>query len=113
VARYLIDANLPRWLSLWSGGDCEFVHDLGADWSDTKIWQHAETNGLTIVSKDADFSDRVLVTSAGPSVIHIRVGNLTIGELHRCLAAVWPQVCQASDVCRLVQVFRDRIESVQ
>ena len=113
MARYLIDANLPRWFSLWSGGDCEFVHDLGADWSDTKIWSHAAGNGLTIVSKDADFSDRVLLTSAGPSVIHIRVGNFTIAELHRYLTAVWPDVCRASDSCRLVRVFRDRIESVE
>jgi predicted nuclease of predicted toxin-antitoxin system len=113
VGRYLIDANLPRLLSLWSGGSYEFVHDLGADWSDTRIWKHAEANGLTIVSKDADFSDRVLVTRAGPSVIHIRVGNLSISELHRCLAAVWPEVCRASDVCRLVRVFRDRIESIE
>jgi predicted nuclease of predicted toxin-antitoxin system len=52
VARYLIDTNLPRWLSLWAAGDCEFVHDLGADWSDSKIWDYAAANGLTIVSKD-------------------------------------------------------------
>jgi predicted nuclease of predicted toxin-antitoxin system len=77
VARYLIDANLPRYFSLWAGEDCEFVHDLGADWSDTRIWSHAATNGLTIVSKDGDFSDRVLLTGERPSVIHIRVGNLT------------------------------------
>jgi predicted nuclease of predicted toxin-antitoxin system len=113
VARYLIDANLPRWFSLWSGGDCEFVHDLGAGWSDTKIWQHAAANGLTIESKDADFSDRVLVTSEGPSVIHVRVGNLMIADLHRYLTAVWPDVCRASDASRLVRVFRDRIESVE
>jgi predicted nuclease of predicted toxin-antitoxin system len=55
VARYLIDANLPRWFSLWAGGDCEFVHDLGAGWGDTRIWAHAAANGLTVVSKDADF----------------------------------------------------------
>jgi predicted nuclease of predicted toxin-antitoxin system len=93
VARYLIDANLPRWFSLWSGGDCEFVHDLGADWSDTEIWNHAALNRLTIVSKDADFSARVLPGASGPSVIHIRVGNLNdggvpslpIGDLGRSL----------------------------
>ena len=68
MARYLIDANLPRWFSLWSGGDCEFVHDLGADWSDTEIWEYASANSLTIVSKDADFSDRVLASAAGPKV---------------------------------------------
>jgi hypothetical protein len=75
VARYPIDANLPRWSSLGSGGDCEFVHDLGADWSDSAIWDYAAANGLTIVSKDADFSDRALLANAGgPKVIHVRVG---------------------------------------
>lgn len=113
MARYLIDANLPRWFSLWSGGDCEFVHDLGADRSDTKIWSHAAAHALTIVSKDADFADRVFVGIEGPSVIHVRVGNLTIADLHRYLAAVWPEVCRASNACRLVRVFRDRIESVE
>jgi predicted nuclease of predicted toxin-antitoxin system len=113
VARYLIDANLPRLLSLWSGVDYAFVHDLGADWSDTRIWKHAEANGLTIVTRDADFSDRVLVARVGPSVIHVRLGNLKIAELNRCLTAVWRDVCRASDACRLVRVYLDRIESVE
>jgi predicted nuclease of predicted toxin-antitoxin system len=113
VARYLIDANLPRWFALWSGGDCQFVHDLGAGWSDSKIWDYAAANGLTIVSKAADFSDRVLLSgNAGSKVIHVRVGNLRIDELHQYLTAVWPDVCRASDASRLVQVYRDRIESV-
>jgi predicted nuclease of predicted toxin-antitoxin system len=113
VARYLIDANLPRWFALWAGGDCEFVHDQAAGWSDTQIWDHAAANGLTIVSKDADFSDRVLLAgAAGPKVIHLRVGNLRIEDLHRYLTSVWPDVCRASDTSRLVQVYRDRIESV-
>jgi predicted nuclease of predicted toxin-antitoxin system len=67
VARYLIDANLPRWFSLWAGGGCEFVHDLGPDWSDTDIWEYASTHGLTIVSKDADFSARVLTARQDPA----------------------------------------------
>ena len=112
MARYLIDANLPRWFSLWSGGDCEFVHDIGADWSDTRIWGYARDNDLTIVSKDADFSNRVVLTDSGPHVIHIRVGNTTMAELHRYLSAVWVEVCRASETSRLVQVYRDRIESV-
>ena len=112
MARYLIDANLPRWFVLWAGGDCEFVHDLGPDWSDTDIWNYASTHGLTIVSKDADFSARVLTTSTGPSVIHIRVGNLTMADFHRYLSGIWVDVCRASDSCRLVQVYRDRIESI-
>lgn len=113
MARYLIDANLPRWFSLWSGSDYEFVHDIGATWTDTEIWKHATDNGLTIVAKDADFSDRVLLTASGPSVIHIRVGNLRIGDLLVYFAEVWSEVCKSSQRCRLVQVYRDRIESIE
>jgi predicted nuclease of predicted toxin-antitoxin system len=113
MARYLIGANLPRWFSLWSGGDYEFVHDTGATWSDTEIWKHAADNDLTIVTKDADFSDRILLTASGPSVIHIRVGNLRIGDLLVYFTEVWSEVCKASEHCRLVQVYRDRVESIE
>jgi predicted nuclease of predicted toxin-antitoxin system len=64
------------------------------------------------VTKDADFSGRALFTSSGPRVIHIRVGNLTIGDLHRYLSSIWTEVCRESAACRLVQVYRDRIESI-
>ena len=113
MARYLIDANLPRWFSLWLGSDYEFVHDLGPAWSDTEIWNRAAANALTIVTKDADFSDRVLLSADGPRVIHIRVGNLTISDFHRYLSGIWSDVCPASEECRLVQVYRDRIESIE
>lgn len=113
MARYLIDANLPRWFSLWSGSDYEFVHDIGATRTDTEIWNYASANGLTIVTKDSDFSDRVLLSGLGPSVIHVRVGNLKIGDLLFYLSDIWPDVCRASDGCRLVQVYRDRIESIE
>jgi hypothetical protein len=51
VARYLIDANLPRLLLLWSGADYRFMSDLDAEWSDTRVWRYAEANGLTIVRR--------------------------------------------------------------
>lgn len=113
MAAYLIDANLPRWFSLWASGNCAFVHDLGPGWSDGQIWRYAEARGLTIVTKDADFSNRALISGTGPSVIHIRVGNMKIAELHQRLSKVWPEVCDASERCRLVQVYRDRIETIE
>jgi predicted nuclease of predicted toxin-antitoxin system len=113
MARYLIDANLPRWFSLWSDPEYEFVHEIGPEWSDSQIWQYAADHTLIIVTKDADFSDRVLLTKEGPSVIHIRIGNLTIRQLHVLLTQIWGDVCRASEVCRLVQVYRDRIESIE
>jgi predicted nuclease of predicted toxin-antitoxin system len=112
MARYLIYANLPRWFSLWSSGDYVFVHDINPRWTDTEIWKHAAVHGLTIVTKDADFSHRVLLRPHGPHVIHIRIGNLKLQELHHYLSSVWEEVLRTSDTSRLVQVFRDRIESI-
>jgi predicted nuclease of predicted toxin-antitoxin system len=113
MARYLVDVNLPRWFSLWAGNDYEFMHDIGRNWTDSRIWDFAAAHTLTIVTKDADFSDRALLTSSGPRVIHIRVGNLTIGDLHGYLSSIWMDVCRASDECRLVHVYRDRIEGIE
>jgi len=36
-----------------------FVDDIDPTWTDSYIWDHTVTNDFTIVSKDADFSDRV------------------------------------------------------
>jgi predicted nuclease of predicted toxin-antitoxin system len=112
MARYLIDANLPRWFSLWSSRDYVFVHDINPHWTDTEIWNYASVHGLTIVTKDADFSHRAFLQAGGPHVIHVRVGNLKLQELHRYLSSIWAEVQSTSDARRLVQVFRDRIESI-
>ena len=53
MARYLIDANLPRYAGVWAGGDCEFVVDIDPALGDIGIWYYASVHGLTIVSKDA------------------------------------------------------------
>lgn len=112
-ARFLIDVNLPRRFSLWADGSCVFVHDLGESWSDSEIWNYASAHDLTIVSKDADFSSRVMLSTGGPSVIHIRIGNLRISELHAFLGRVWADVCELSEKNRLVQVYSDRIETIE
>jgi len=109
---YLIDANLPRWFKPWSGPEYQFVDDLGPNWSDTQIWQFAQTHDLTIVSKDADFSHRAMASRTGTPVIHIRTGNLTMREFHQIVAPIWGAACRLSRSSRLVQIYRDGIETV-
>jgi predicted nuclease of predicted toxin-antitoxin system len=53
MARYLIDANLPRYAGVWASGDCEFVLDIDPALKDIDIWRYAGAHGLTLVSKDA------------------------------------------------------------
>ncbi len=112
MARYLIDANLPRFISNWNSDDYAFAVDLGESLSDQVIWDHAGKHELTIVSKDADFTDRVLLSIAGPSVIHFKIGNMRLRQFREFLDRNWRELCLKSIQYRLVTVYLDRIECV-
>ena len=113
MARYLIDANLPYRLSLWHGEDYVHVFDLSDRWTDDKIWNYARDEGFTIVSKDADFSDRIVLASPPPRVIHLRIGNLTIRSLHEFLTRTWRRICLLSESHKLVRVHLDHVECIE
>ena len=112
-ARYLIDVNLPRDIAFWNGPG--FVHqsDIDPRATDHGIWSEARRQGWVVVTKDADFSQRVLTEGPPPSVIHVRLGNMRLRELHGHLARAWPQVARLSETHCLIQVFPDRIEAIR
>jgi predicted nuclease of predicted toxin-antitoxin system len=43
--------------------------------SDVTIWQHARSEGFTIVTLDGDFADIAALRGAPPKVIWLRCGN--------------------------------------
>jgi len=110
--KYLIDVNLPYYFSIWNTPEYIHQNDIGDDWTDEKIWDYAKEKNLTIISKDADFSNRILIKSPPPKVIHIRLGNMKIKELYNSLDAIWMEVLQLSEMNKLVNVFKDRIEGI-
>jgi predicted nuclease of predicted toxin-antitoxin system len=112
MAKYLVDANLPRYFSAWASAEFVFVQDIDAAWTDTQIWQHAITETLTIITKDSDFSDRVMLSDSGPRVIHLRLGNMRMREFYIVVSGLWGEICRLSDQHRLVQVYLDRIECI-
>ena len=69
MARYLIDANLPRRLTIWHDTAFEWVSDHDDRWSDSQVWDYARLNDLVIVTKDADFSNRVMLSAPPPRVV--------------------------------------------
>ena len=75
MAKYLIDANLPYHFSLWAGDEYIHINELNDAWTDSEIWQYAQEHNLTIVTKDVDFSDRIML-SQPPRIIHIKFGNM-------------------------------------
>jgi predicted nuclease of predicted toxin-antitoxin system len=112
MVRFVIDVNLPYFFSLWRGPDFVHVRDLDDEWTDSQVWSYAQQAGATIVTKDTDFADRVLLAVPPPRVIHIRVGNLKMREFHLAIAGRWEDICNLSRSCKLVQVFEDRIEGI-
>lgn len=48
---------------------------LGARLTDSQLWLHARENDLAIVTKDADFSQRIVLNAPPPRVVHLRVGT--------------------------------------
>lgn len=77
------------------------------------IWEYAKRHNLTIITKDRDYSDRMLLSNPPPKVIHLRIGNLRMGDFHRFIANNWTEICLLSDTQKLVFVFRDRIEGLE
>ena len=110
--KYLIDVNLPRRFSLWAGEDYEHVYQINDEWKDSQIWNYAKKNNLTIVTKDTDFSDIILINDPPPRVIHIKYGNMKMREFHRSLSNVWCEICSLSENHKLVRLYKNRIEAI-
>lgn len=113
MAKYLIDVNLPDHFSLWHQDNYQYVKDIDAQWEDNIVWQYAMQNELTVVTKDRDFYDRILLKQPPPRVIFIRSGNLRIRDFYQLMHNVWTDVCALSEFNKLVMIYTNRIEAIE
>lgn len=112
MAYFLIDANLPYHFSLWNSDDYLHVFDLDDEWSDSEIWNYSREHNLIIVTKDADFSDRIILSEPPPRVIHIQIGNMKIRDLHGFLHRIWPEIRELVTTHKLIRIHPDRLECI-
>jgi len=113
MAKFLIDANLPYYFETWKGEDYLHVFDLNDEMKDRDLWEYARTRNMVIVSKDADFSDRVMLSEPPPHVVQICIGNMKMRRFHAHIGRDWPWVLENVDNYRLIRLFTDRIEAVE
>lgn len=113
MAKYLIDANLPCYFGLWNNPDYLHVKDLDDSWSDEKIWDYARQHDLIIVTKDADFSLKVLYKGTPPKVIHLKFGNLKMRDFYEIISNIWADIEKSIEDSSLINVYLDRIESIK
>ncbi len=113
MAKYLVDANLPYYFALWNNPDFIHVKDLDDSWSDEQIWNYAKQHNLIIVTKDADFSLKVLHRGTPPKVIHLRFGNLKMSAFHDIISSIWNVIEEHIADNNLINVYADRIEFIK
>jgi predicted nuclease of predicted toxin-antitoxin system len=113
MARFLIDVNLPYRFAFWTGNDFFHVRDLDERWSDSQVWSYARERGLVIVSKDADFSDRALISQPPPRVVRIRYGSMNTRDFHGLIKRQWPMIVALSVKNRLVRAYVSRFEAIE
>ena len=68
---------------------------------------------MTIITKDSDFSNKMLLHDPPPKVIHIRFGNMKMKDFYDTIIKVWDDVLILNKDYKLVNVFKDRIEAFQ
>ena len=112
MVKYLIDVNLPSRFSVWSSEEYEHVINIDDELKDSEIWEYAKVKNLTIVTKDTDFSDLVMLNNPPPRVIHIKFGNMKMKEFHQLISQIWSDVCSLSDEHKLIRVYANRLEGI-
>lgn len=74
------------------------VEDAGLDdSSDEEVWEYARKNGYTIVSKDSDFNNLLLLRGYPPKVVWLRCGNAPTNAIEQLL------LNKATDIHRFIR----------
>jgi len=109
---FLFDENLPLIPSLKVSLPIVHARDVGSRPTDSELWNYARRHNLAIVSKDSDFSQRMILSEPPPRVIHLRVGNMRYRDFVLWLERVWPHIEAAVLNHKLIIAYLDRIEAI-
>ena len=113
MTNFVVDENLPYYFKLWHNIEFIQVSDIPEIKTDEEIWNYAKKSNLIIVTKDADFSNKIMFSTPPPKVIHLKIGNLKIEDLYQFLNKIWLSVAEEIKKYKLVNVYTDRIESFE
>lgn len=87
--KLLFDENLSHRLAQRLGDlypESGHVRDVGLRGAtDEAIWEYAQANGFTIVSKDSDFYQRAILHGPPPQVVWLRLGNGPTADAERLM----------------------------
>ncbi len=79
--KFLLDANVSwKLVSIVEEhfGECDYVDnkpELEFPAKDSKIWKYAKDNGYTVITRDDDFDNLMVMRGFPPKIILLRTGN--------------------------------------
>jgi predicted nuclease of predicted toxin-antitoxin system len=96
---FLVDAQLPPSLAgalRQAGYPAVHVVDLGLQAAtDGEIWDQASSRSAVLVTKDRDFALRRAATNDGPTILWVRVGNISNRKLIELALRSLPAIIDA------------------
>ena len=93
--------------------DCVHATDFGARPTDLELWCIARANNLTILTRDADFFDRIMLEGPPPKVIRVRLGNLRRADLEKIFSERWPDIEKFLSEADFIVIHSTAIETFQ
>lgn len=113
MTHLLIDENLPISLAKLLPVECSHATDIGTQPSDTLLWTHARERNWTVLTRDTDFFDRLMLHGPPPKVVWVRLGNIRKVDLENLLIKLWPDICNLLNDADLVEVHPNALEAVK
>jgi predicted nuclease of predicted toxin-antitoxin system len=78
---WLLDENLPSRLAFTPTLPVTPATAVAPNPTDSQLWAFARERELVIVTKDADFSDRIILEAPPPWVVHLRFRPRSAAEM--------------------------------
>ena len=113
MTHLLIDENLPISLGRLLPIQSSHATEIGQQPSDSLLWSYARDRNWTILTRYADFFDRLMLQGPPPKVIWVRLGNIRRNDLQDLLIRIWPTICNLLVDADLVEVHPTALEAVK
>lgn len=99
--KLLFDQNLsPRLVNRVADlyPDSQHVSFVGLDQADDRaLWEYANQNDFTVITRDSDFSELSLLRGFPPKVVWIRRGNCSTNQIEEILRSHHQDIIQFND----------------
>lgn len=96
------------------GYECHHVSEFKMEKADDEsIVKFAKSNGYTIITEDLDFGAILAYTKEmEPSIIIMRVGNLTTNQINQLMAKVLPTIMDMKNCIIVIERTKIRIKKL-